>query len=505
MKSFFLLLSFVVLWSCSLHAQTLDSIAHHYAGVDGEYDVDIRGFLALRDGTVVANGQLFFLDEEYHISGDYGLRLYKIDPNGPSVLDSLFIEDNDMNYFLLERNPFDDDNILAGLFRDLEEDRTLLHICFFDDDLQLNNAKDVWVPLCDTAFEILTDGYCLDPNGDIVAKFKMPDMKTHFVRVGLDGTVKCHRVDYDEAIWNLYTHPLALQLYNSDPIEYAYCGLRNTSSTQTRIYVLDTMFVVKEYFEIPWKFSGIAPYRGWACDGGDGTFLFCSRFSDVYPNVGNGVQITRFTKDGQTPLTTAIFHSNPMVIVGSGTFGCAESIGLAPAGDGGWYYAYTSQDPVVYGFGQIGVARLDRNLNVIWHRYCLEPEGYSRWSDCNSVVVMDDGTVAVGGLVFGDKGVFPAHFFFLFLDNDGVGLPGSEAFIRPFAFWPNPADERLSLEFSPDVNPVKLELYDLNGRLLLTQNDRFGSMDLSGLPAGLYTLRVTLSDGITYSDKVVKQ
>ena len=77
--------------------------------------------------------------------------------------------------------------------------------------------------------------------------------------------------------------------------------------------------------------------------------------------------------------------------------------------------------------------------------------------------------------------------------------------IRPFAFWPNPADERLSLEFSPDVNPVKLEFYDLNGRLLITQNDRFGSMDLSGLPAGLYTLRVTLSDGITYSDKVVKQ
>ena len=77
--------------------------------------------------------------------------------------------------------------------------------------------------------------------------------------------------------------------------------------------------------------------------------------------------------------------------------------------------------------------------------------------------------------------------------------------VRPYAYYPNPAKERLHFEYSPDVQPAKVELYDLQGRLVGTQRSNFEDIDVGKLPAGTYTLRVTLEDGKAYSDKVVKE
>ena len=58
---------------------------------------------------------------------------------------------------------------------------------------------------------------------------------------------------------------------------------------------------------------------------------------------------------------------------------------------------------------------------------------------------------------------------------------------------------------SPDVQPAQVALHDLQGRLVRTQQRNLEHIDMSQLPAGTYTLRVTLEDGKTYSDKVVKE
>jgi hypothetical protein len=47
--------------------------------------------------------------------------------------------------------------------------------------------------------------------------------------------------------------------------------------------------------------------------------------------------------------------------------------------------------------------------------------------------------------------------------------------------------------------------YDLQGRLVRSQSKALESINMSQLPAGTYTLRVTLEEGKTYSDKVVKE
>jgi hypothetical protein len=77
--------------------------------------------------------------------------------------------------------------------------------------------------------------------------------------------------------------------------------------------------------------------------------------------------------------------------------------------------------------------------------------------------------------------------------------------VRPYAFYPNPVKEQVLMQFSPDVQPAQVELYDLQGRLARRQNKAFESIDLSQLPAGTYTMRVILEDGKAYSDKMVKE
>ena len=49
-----------VLFSVFSYAQTYDSIAHHNAGW---YQVDLRNMMQLRDGNILANIQLFEIDE----------------------------------------------------------------------------------------------------------------------------------------------------------------------------------------------------------------------------------------------------------------------------------------------------------------------------------------------------------------------------------------------------------------------------------------------------------
>ena len=66
-------------------------------------------------------------------------------------------------------------------------------------------------------------------------------------------------------------------------------------------------------------------------------------------------------------------------------------------------------------------------------------------------------------------------------------------------------DKQLHMEFSPDVTPRQVELYDLQGRLVGIQNYSFESVEMGQLPLGTYTLRIIMENGTCYSDKVVKQ
>ena len=71
--------------------------------------------------------------------------------------------------------------------------------------------------------------------------------------------------------------------------------------------------------------------------------------------------------------------------------------------------------------------------------------------------------------------------------------------------YPNPVIDQLHLDYSPDLKPIKIEIYDLQGRLLSTQKSSLESIDMQKLSTGTYTIKITLDNGKTYSTKIVKQ
>lgn len=70
--------------------------------------------------------------------------------------------------------------------------------------------------------------------------------------------------------------------------------------------------------------------------------------------------------------------------------------------------------------------------------------------------------------------------------------------------YPNPVSDRLNIHYSPDVTPKAVELYDLQGRLIKTQDSNLENIGMENVPAGNYTLRVVMERGENYTEKVVK-
>jgi hypothetical protein len=99
----------------------------------------------------------------------------------------------------------------------------------------------------------------------------------------------------------------------------------------------------------------------------------------------------------------------------------------------------------------------------------------------------------------------PDVFLLKFFADGTLSVPALEPLIRPYVFFPNPVDDQLHMEFSPDVTPSVVELYDLQGRLVRSQGKGLERIDMRELPSGTYTLRIVMEDGTVYSEKVVKQ
>ena len=493
------LLVFNALSSMFSYAQTYDSIAHHNAGW---YDLDLRNMMQMRDGNILANIQLFEIDEQGHSLGDYGNRLLKIAPSGAVLLDSVFIADDDLNFFLLERNPFGEDNIYAKVIRNLDEMHSDLRISFFDDDLNFIPEKEVWVPLSDTVFPALCDSYFLDEQGDIILSFPLSRRnELHYYRIGIDGTVKNHAVmSKDSSPINYYPaggHRFGT--FNKSPMEYCFWGTRYSNLRTLYIHVFDSLLNLKStltpdgspddmYFEYG--------MRERVLDLDANTFLVASRFHNEGDFRDDGVRLTRYDKNSLSAINTCYFRTFPQVVYGNFSYGCAFPVGLAKAGDGDIYFAYCTQDQAGGEVGQVSVVKMDADFNIIWQRFCLEPEGFARVG--SELIALENGGVAVGGVIFGA----PPELFFLVFDDEGWAVSENAMLSQTCNVYPNPAREKVTIE---GLEASEVQVYNAFGQMVKTVRGT-NEIDLSGLVDGVYLLRITDVDGRNNTARVlVKQ
>ena len=220
----------------------------------------------------------------------------------------------------------------------------------------------------------------------------------------------------------------------------------------------------------------------------------------LYDRAECGVAVVKYNLRTMQMQDYVVFNDYP------GYNNKARCLGLKMMSDGTVYLIYKEQG---YPSESVIVVKMDINLNEEWKRFCKTQDIIVSSLQANPVLCEneqgeEEGIAWVG---WGTKtGTNNYGWLYFYLNHDGTVSTSDNAIeVRPYLFYPNPTQDLLHFQYSPDVKPTQVELYDLQGRLVRTQGDAFDSLDLGMLPAGAYTLRITMEDGQVFSDKVVKE
>ena len=535
MKKYFTFLFFLLAFSGMAFAQSSDPISldlmpFHYAGGGA---IGVQNLMRQHDGSLVSRT----IVSDHINSGIYppavllGTVYHKFAPTGAEITDSLFVPADSLTgcYYMLHKDPRGEGNLRVSTEPDGEGGTNLRISHFPDDDFIGDPSEDMVVPLCDVEIHSYTRGFVDSDREELIWRYYIPITDTtwegHVAHFSLDGILKHDVVtpEIDNA-WHLgifNEHPLKYYQWDADGNEldnlsfYVYDSLFQPEGS----YIISRNFIPGEsyvYFEFNNSFSQtfVIP------DGDD--LVVAAPYSDfhngstgwpVYDSVQRGVTVAKYNLRTMQQKGLAIFNDYP----GPNTM--TIPMCLFKSSNGCLYFVYreTVWDDENFGFEDptpITAVKMDPNLNVLWTRYIKTIKGYEMsYVSCQVADEDEEGVkIAVIGINTEiDPTTMPYTYtqgllyFSLFEKGNSVSINESGFEVRPYCFYPNPVKEQMRMQFSPDVQPVRVELYDLQGRLVRVQSDGFESVDMSRLPVGTYMMHVTLEDGTVFSDKVVKE
>ena len=477
MKKYAFLLTFLITTSVVTSQEIVTEFWHE----NGKY-FNFHSIVETSDNCLILSCPMF---EEAFSGSDIGNMFYKVSMTG-ELLDSLLIaSDNVPLKTLFEPVPDMEGAFLYGRFEQEESDSTTyFRLTFLDNNLNLTDYLEIPVESYLDSYIITVSDLFIDPKGDIIASY-WGTQYFNMLRIGIDGTIK-HRKEM-EMESGLLLQPKHTGMFTNTPLTYYYFGKKVGGGMQA--YFMDSLFQVvgdHEYYKTNntnWFVGGmqeyIVPYN-------DSIHLLSSRFRQ---NVSHScTALAKF--DNQFNLLKISLFEEEYPYNGIGPI---QAIVAAP-------------DTIYYGFmtgtgyfNQLALVCYDADLDIRWTRYFLEPDMF-HFATC--MTILHDGKVAIGSYKYGEN---PGSVSMVIIKDELWDVPENQSFIRPYAYWPNPAKDELHLHYSPDVTPTQIELYDLQGRLVRTQRNGLETLEMNGLASGTYTMRVTLEGGKTFTDKVVKE
>ena len=148
----------------------------------------------------------------------------------------------------------------------------------------------------------------------------------------------------------------------------------------------------------------------------------------------------------------------------------------------------------------VGLVRLDNGLNNLWG--ITLSGGQSNYAYGQCLKSLQNGDIAIAFFTsYGNSG----DNFHLYIIHDSydntLEMMGGK---KPFTLNPNPVKDQVNLVFDEDAKPARLDLFDLEGGMVGTKHSKLESYDMSALPSGVYMLSVTMKNGTTYFEKVIK-
>jgi len=505
-----------------LQAQHCDSIHSHLAG---HYCLMPLDAIQLGDGNILiyaSQDSLTTHDNTQNVI-PYLTKYYKISRYGADILDSITFDatENDRYYQMARLHNSDNEycNIMIGLPQSILSDEGNITLSFFNDNLNFNDEMEVTFSVSESPAYIRF--VLLDSNDDIIINY-FTDGKTCFARFGLDGTLKHVKTYHEDVVPNPFTEISSscgirvdgLKQYSSNPLGYNYFGIigcANMGEGECWGFELDAEFEITHKWNIDdsapyYPYYTTNPYSDGMTSQGDGTAFFV-RNVRWQPNIW-GTVIHKV--DAYSEVVNEIrFQPCPR------PYNQIKCIDLDKDKEGNICFAFFGLD--MDSCHYVATAKVDPELNILWERYALRMKApYQEFMhEPNGMKVFDDGAVLVFGHNFcyhwdyyhsnpNNEPWLRGMFLTLMYDEE-QGIDEMGNLLRPYLFYPNPAHDQIQLHYSPDVEPKQIELYDLQGRLVRQQHAGLETLNLQGLAPGQYVMKVTLTDGAAYSDKVVKE
>jgi len=427
------------------------------------------------------------------------------------------------------RDPRGEGNIRASLEYHEDCDSTFVRISHFaDNDLHTDPEEDVVVPLSESWVGVGLYGSLVDSEGDLIVTYYKSVSEEicdqYIARIGFDGTLhhQAFLMEYQmtdagplralsESPLRYYQWRYLSYLYDYNlPVDVIGSTFDKNTVILNRIlsrvllapspYPNDTTLNIYEYEYLTINLeTEVIPAGG-------SEVLVAAQYThdtNFYAlTQDEGVAVAKYDLSTSKLKGYAVF--NDFHWYGSQGY----PMGLKMMSDGTVYFIYKEHG---HPEESVNIVKMDANLNVEWKRFC-KTNRINIAPPFNYSIVFDDefgeekGIAWCGG-GWKDGNHDKAGWVYFILNHDGPVnvISEFEIEVRPYDYYPNPTQSELHLRYSPDVTPKQIELYDLQGRLVRIQSNGLESLDMEGLASGIYTLRVTMVGGQTFSDKVVKE
>ena len=89
--------------------------------------------------------------------------------------------------------------------------------------------------------------------------------------------------------------------------------------------------------------------------------------------------------------------------------------------------------------------------------------------------------------------------------NQYDGEPEAVGASNQYRAYPNPSGGMVSVVLPEGASGASVELFSLDGRLVMSEPWVTGGIDISRLATGIYIMRVATDNGVTFEEKVVRE
>lgn len=492
-----ILFATALILTASLYAQSFQF--NEYEKIDGMIGRYTDAVMEADDGSLFMS---------VNLRDGYGWidRIMKMSKDG-DIIDSKYIDVKDANcagFFPFFRHPKQKATNVFVYFK--HGAPTTFNAIWFDNNL--NIRREICTPLTysdKNSRDLVFNGAescILDSENNIVI-MKRVDESQNFICLKLDlaGNIIMEKeitIDADFADRSdLY---YALTVYNENPLQYAYSFTNNNSLYRIGIAVLDSEFnIIDENHCIAWNTDGHERRTNVA--GYDNvSYLISTQHTNFGYGISESINLRKMDKNHN--IINEYKHEFKRYVEDGILYSPKPYIfekNIVVDKDGGIYWIYLMPRHDDDRKHDLYISYFDSDLNLIWERKVQDC--ISKHSSIMSAALCDNGDLALTGLGYDND--YNSLIFTMVMDKDGKPLNIEESLVLPYSFYPNPADNEICLSMSPDVNCEKVEIYSIDGKLCLEQNFNFNSIDVNSLPDGIYMMKVTLSNGNVYTEKVI--